>query len=59
MKNNKTSLKYQCKIFDVWEEEYDLPDGRSTRQSWINHNPTVAIVAINGKNELLVNKTIP
>ena len=56
MKNNKTSLKYQCKIFDVWEEEYDLPDGKSTKQSWINHNPTVAIVAINDKNELLLIK---
>ena len=55
MKNNKT-LKYQCKIFDVWEEEYALPDGRSIRQSWINHNPTVAIAAINGKNELLLIK---
>jgi ADP-ribose pyrophosphatase len=56
MKNNKISLKYHCKIFDVLEEEYDLPDGRSIRQSWINHNPTVAIVAINGKNELLLIK---
>ena len=56
MENNKTSLKYQCKIFDVWEEEYALPDGRSIRQSWINHNPTVAIVAINGSNELLLIK---
>jgi len=56
MKNNKTSLKYHCKIFDVWEEEYDLPDGRSIRQSCINHNPTVAIVAVNGKNELLLIK---
>ena len=52
----KNTLVYQCKIFDVWEEEYDLPDGRLTRQSWINHNPTVAIVAINGKKEILLIK---
>ncbi|MGD0278193.1 MAG: NUDIX hydrolase [Smithella sp.] len=52
----KNNLVYQCKIFDVWEEEYDLPDGRLTRQSWINHNPTVAIVAINGKKEILLIK---
>ena len=56
MKNNKTFLKYQCKIFDVWEEEFDLPNGKSIKQSWINHNPTVAIVAVNDNNELLLIK---
>ena len=56
MKKNKTSLVYQCKIFDVWEEEVDLPNGKSIKQSWINHNPTVAIVAINDKNELILIK---
>lgn len=56
MKKNKTSLKYQCKIFDVWEEEVDLPNGKTIRQSWINHNPTVAIAAINDKNELILIK---
>jgi len=33
MKKNKTSLVYQCNIFDVWEEEVDLPNGKSTKQS--------------------------
>ena len=56
MKINRTSLKYQCKIFDVWEEEFDLPNGKTIRQSWINHNPTVAIIAINNQNELLLIK---
>jgi ADP-ribose pyrophosphatase len=56
MKNNKTSLVYQCKIFDVREEEVDLPNGKTIRQSWINHNPTVAIAAINAKNELILIK---
>ena len=56
MKKNKPSLKYQCKIFDVWEEEVDLLNGKSTKQSWINHNPTVAIIAINDKNELILIK---
>ena len=56
MKKNKTSLKYQCKIFDVWEEDFDLPNGKTIRQNWINHNPTVAIVAINDKNELILIK---
>jgi ADP-ribose pyrophosphatase len=56
MKKNKSSLKYQCKIFDVWEEEVDLPNGKTIRQNWINHNPTVAIAAINDKNELILIK---
>jgi len=56
MKKNKSTMAYQCKIFDVWEEEFDLPNGKKTRQSWINHNPTVAIIAINDKNEILLIK---
>ena len=56
MKKNKPSLAYQCKIFDVWEEEFALPNGKKTKQSWISHNPTVAIVAINEKNVLLLIK---
>ena len=56
MKKNKSTLVYQCKIFDVWEEEFDLPNGKRIKQSMINHNPTVAIVAVNDKNELLLIK---
>jgi ADP-ribose pyrophosphatase len=53
---NKANLMYKCKIFDVWEEEVPLPTGKSIRQSWIDHKPTVAIVALNDKNELLLIK---
>jgi ADP-ribose pyrophosphatase len=56
MKKAKNKPAYQCKIFDVWEEEFHLPNGKTTRQSWIDHKPTVAIVAINDKNELLLIK---
>jgi len=56
MENNKSTLAYRCKIFDVWEEEFSLPNGKTTRQSWIHHNPTVAIVAVNDKDELLLIK---
>jgi ADP-ribose pyrophosphatase len=56
MKKNKSSLVYQCKIFDVWEEEVDLPNGKTIKQNWINHNPTVAIAAVNDKNELILIK---
>ncbi len=45
---------YTCKIFTVWEEEIELATGKKTRQSWIDHKPTVAIVAVNAHNELLL-----
>lgn len=54
MKKKKASIVYQCKIFDVREEEVEFPNGKKTRQSWINHHPTVAIVALNDQKELLL-----
>ena len=45
---------YTCKIFTVWEEEVSLPNGKTVKQSWIDHKPTVAVVAINDKNEILL-----
>jgi ADP-ribose pyrophosphatase len=56
MKKTKTNLMYKCKIFDVWEEEVPLPTGKSIKQSWIDHKPTVAVVALNDKNEILLIK---
>jgi ADP-ribose pyrophosphatase len=56
MKNDKADLMYSCKVFDVWEEEIFLPKGKTIKQSWIDHKPTVAIVAVNNKNELLLIK---
>ena len=47
-------LKYHCKIFDVLEETVLLPDGKSIKQNMIDHKPTVAIVAINEKQEILL-----
>ena len=45
---------YSCKIFTVWEEDIQLAKGKKTRQSWIDHQPTVAVMAVNKKNELLL-----
>lgn len=45
---------YSCKIFTVWEEDVQMANGKKTRQSWIDHQPTVAVMAINKKNELLL-----
>jgi ADP-ribose pyrophosphatase len=51
---NKKKPAYTCKIFTVWEEDVLLQNGQTTRQSWIDHKPTVAIVAVNPNQELLL-----
>lgn len=56
MNNDEANLIYQCKIFSVYEEKVALPDGRSVTQSVINHKPTVAIVAVNSENNVLMIK---
>lgn len=56
MKQKKQNLMYHCKIFDVWEEDVSLPDGKTTKQNMIDHKPTVAIVAVNDKQEILLIK---
>jgi ADP-ribose pyrophosphatase len=56
MKHEKANLMYRCKVFDVWEEDILLPGGKTIKQSWIDHKPTVAVVALNDKNELLLIK---
>lgn len=53
MKNDKKQA-YTCKIFTVWEENILLQNDKITRQSWVEHQPTVAITAVNQKNELLL-----
>ncbi|HDQ03747.1 MAG TPA: NUDIX hydrolase [Deltaproteobacteria bacterium] len=56
MKNKNLRLMYRCKIFDVYEEDVALPNGKSIKQTWIDHKPTVAIIPINEKNEILLVK---
>lgn len=56
MEQKKQKLMYSCKIFDVWEEEVELPNGKSIAQNLITHKPTVAIIALNDKKEILLIK---
>ncbi|MEN6620347.1 MAG: NUDIX hydrolase [Smithella sp.] len=56
MEQKEPRLMYQCNIFNIWEEEVALPNGKSTKQSLIDHKPTVAIIAVNDKNEILLIK---
>jgi len=53
MKNSKKQV-YACKIFTVWEEDVLLPNDKTVKQSWIDHQPTVAVAAVNPQNEILL-----
>ena len=52
----KRTRPYACKIFSVWEEDVLLQNGKKTRQSWIEHKPTVAVIPVNDQKELLLIK---
>jgi ADP-ribose pyrophosphatase len=43
---SKATLIYHCRVFDVYEGDARLPDGRVFRQSWIDHRPCIAVVPV-------------
>jgi ADP-ribose pyrophosphatase len=45
---------YRCRIFDVFEGDVRLPDGRVFHQTWIDHRPCVAIVPVNPDGKLVL-----
>ncbi|GBR74371.1 ADP-ribose pyrophosphatase [Candidatus Termititenax aidoneus] len=45
---------YSCRIFDLYEDEVTLPNGRKITQIRIDHQPSVAIVALNAEKEVLL-----
>ena len=51
---NPNNRVYQCKIFSVYEAQVPLPNGRTVKQSFVDHKPTVAVVAVNKEKELLL-----
>jgi ADP-ribose pyrophosphatase len=50
---NRT-LVYRCRVFDVFEGDVRLPDGRIVRQSWVDHRPTIAVVPVNPEGKLIL-----
>lgn len=50
---NRT-LIYHCRVFDVYEGDVQLPDGRIFRQSWIDHRPVIAVVPVNADGNLVL-----
>jgi ADP-ribose pyrophosphatase len=53
-KNSNASLVYRCKVFDVYEEDVRLPDGRIVRQTRIDHKPTVSVVPVDREGNLVL-----
>ncbi len=45
---------YHCRVFDVYEGEVRLPDGRIFKQSWIDHRPCIAVVPVNAEGNLIL-----
>lgn len=53
-------LVYHCRVFDVYEGDVKLPDGRLFKQSWIDHRPCIAVVPVNAEgNLILINQFRP
>jgi ADP-ribose pyrophosphatase len=50
---NRKSV-YQCRIFDVYEGDIRLPNGRVSRQSWIEHRPCIAVVPVNAEGRIVL-----
>ena len=48
------NLVYHCRVFDVYEGDVRLPDGRIFRQSWIDHRPCIAVVPVNPEGKLVL-----
>jgi ADP-ribose pyrophosphatase len=48
------NLIYHCRVFDVFEGDVRLPDGRMCKQSWIDHRPCIAVVPVNAEGKLVL-----
>ena len=54
---NRT-LVYHSRVFDVYEGDIRLPDGRIVRQSWIDHRPCIAVVPVNPEGNIVLIKPL-
>ena len=50
----KRTRVYHSRVFDVYEGDVRLPDGRIARQSWIDHRPCIAVVPVNLAGDLVL-----
>jgi ADP-ribose pyrophosphatase len=45
---------YHCRIFDLYESDVRLPNGRTFKYNWLDHRPTIAVVPVNSDGNLLL-----
>lgn len=50
----KEKQVYQCRIFSVYEGEYQLPDGRVNRQTRVDHRPCVTVVPVDDQGRIIL-----
>jgi len=55
-KRTAPELKYHGRVFDVYEQDVHLPNGRVSRQSLLDHKPTVAAVPVCADGRLIMLK---
>jgi ADP-ribose pyrophosphatase len=48
------TLVYRSRIFDVYEGDIRLPDGRVVRQSWIDYRPCIAVVPVDAAGKVVL-----
>jgi ADP-ribose pyrophosphatase len=45
---------YGCRIFDLYESDVRLPDGRTFKYNWLDHRPTIAVVPVGADGDLVL-----
>jgi ADP-ribose pyrophosphatase len=53
-KEDNGHLMYHSRIFNVFEGDVCFPNGRKSRQSWIDHKPCIAVVPVTDAGKLLL-----
>ncbi|MBA4397276.1 MAG: ADP-ribose pyrophosphatase [Syntrophus sp. (in: bacteria)] len=53
-KEDDSHLMYHGRVFDVYEGEACFPNGRKSRQSWIDHKPCIAVVPVTDAGKLIL-----
>ena len=47
-------LMYHGRVFDVYEGDVCFPNGRKSRQSWVDHKPCIAVVPVTDAGKLIL-----
>jgi ADP-ribose pyrophosphatase len=45
---------YKGRIFDVYESDVRLPNGRTFKYNWLDHRPTIAVVPVTPEGNLVL-----